>query len=94
MERYLVITNTAGHDDVEYLVVTDIVNTGVLYMLMSHPKHEERMTIMDTGDGLVLQKKFKKLDYSEQHELALLLDFIGKKQTIKLKHRFVKDVAL
>jgi hypothetical protein len=94
MERYLVITNVTGHDEIEYLLVTDVVSAGIEYALFSHPDNQERMTIVDNGDGLVLEKKLKNLDYSEQHELALLLDFISKKQTNRLKHRFVKDVAL
>lgn len=94
MERYLVITNTSGKDEVEYVLIKDVVASGIEYALISHPDQEERMVIVDTGNGLTLSKKFKKLDYSEQHELLLLLDFISKKQTIRLKHRFVKDVAL
>jgi hypothetical protein len=94
MEKYFIITNVAGHDNIGYTLVVDMIDTGIRYRLLDHPTNEERMVVIDTGNGLILQKKFKKLDYTEQYELSLILEFMNKPRSIRRKHRFVKDVAL
>jgi hypothetical protein len=94
MEKYLVISNVSGRDEIEYVIEKQTENGITTYRLRNHSDNKKLLCAYDTGEEVLFTKKFKKLNYTEIYEVRILLDFMNKSETVKSKHRFVKDEAL
>lgn len=80
VNKYLVINTDGEH---EYTIHVKTTNKGVKYTLFrsenkcwtSTARGEKLLSITNTGNELIFDRKFKSLDYAELAELRLLLRF-------------------
>lgn len=77
-----------NENELDYFITEDNTDAGVLYTLTrsegaqwsSDVKGDKILSILDDGNGLILNRKIgKSLDYSWAGELTLLLTFIQKR---------------
>jgi hypothetical protein len=87
MKKNYFVSNVDGEH--EYTITIEDTDDGVLTTLYRSKstvwsesiRGEFILSMLNTGDGVKLNKKFKKLDYSELFELRLLLNFENKCDT-------------
>jgi hypothetical protein len=94
-KRTFQIVDTAGEDGYshDYDVTVELTDAGTVYTMhysMNHYWDEKRrgekiMTIIDDGDGYVVNPKFNKaMDYAEMAELFAMLSFINSQERMGL----------
>lgn len=94
-KRTFVIMDTAGEDGYshDYDVSVELTDAGTLYTMHYSRNHywderlrgEKIMTILDDGDGFIVNPKFSKtMDYAEMAELFAMLSFINSQERMGL----------
>jgi hypothetical protein len=99
---YIVLDHKGVH---EYDIVKESTDKGeeITLFRSNNPtwteqsKGEKIMSLVNNGDGITFDRKFKSLDYAELFELRLLLNFeqqIDNNSLNRKKYRIVEDKTL
>ena len=103
--KTFIIVDTAGEDGYshDYDVTVEFTDAGTVYTMYYSRNHywDERlrgqkiMTIIDNGDGFVINPKFsKEMDYAEMAELYAILGFINSQEKYGLYKGNILETTL
>jgi hypothetical protein len=79
-EKYIILNSNKEH---EYTITKIVLDSGCKYILSrsdssvwtEQAKNEELISLINDGNGVILNNSVKKLNYAELIELRLLLSF-------------------